>query len=147
MTGKSFLPLLRGLRTDWRTAFLYEYNYEPQFPYTPNVRGVRTDRWKLIRYPQGDGSPDRFTAELYDLAHDPHELRNLIDDPGSCRDTAGTRATLRRGLARSRPRPHARVRRHRRRAAGALSLRLRLRLPPAAYRLPPTPTAYAYAYA
>ncbi len=67
VTGKSFLPLLRGLRTDWRTAFLYEYNYEPQFPYTPNVRGVRTDRWKLIRYPHGDGSPDRFTAELYDL--------------------------------------------------------------------------------
>jgi N-acetylglucosamine-6-sulfatase len=81
VTGKSFLPLLQGRRTDWRDAFLYEYNYEPQFPYTPNVRGVRTDRWKLIRYPHGDGSPDRFTAELYDLERDPHELRNLIDDP------------------------------------------------------------------
>jgi N-acetylglucosamine-6-sulfatase len=42
---------------------------------------VRTDRWKLIRYPTGDGSPDRFTAELYDLQTDPYELRNLISDP------------------------------------------------------------------
>jgi len=92
VTGKSFLPLLRGQRTDWRTAFLYEYNYEPQFPYTPNVRGVRTDRWKLIRYPHGDGSPDRFTAELYDLAQDPHELQNLIDDPAH----AATRRELER---------------------------------------------------
>ena len=92
VTGTSFLPLLQGRPTDWRTAFLYEYNYEPQFPYTPNVRGVRTDRWKFIRYPQGDGSPDRFTPELYDLANDPHELRNLIADPAH----AATRRALER---------------------------------------------------
>ena len=81
MTGPSFTPLLTGATGQWREAFLYEYNYEQQFPYTPNVRGVRTDRWKLIRYPHGDGPPDRFTAELYDLEADPYELRNLIDDP------------------------------------------------------------------
>ena len=77
---------------DWRTAFFYEYNYETQFPYTPNVRGVRTDRWKLIRYPHGDGTPDRYTAELYDLAHDPQELHNLIADPAH----AATRRELER---------------------------------------------------
>ena len=73
-----------------------EYNRETQFPYTPNVRGVRTDDWKLIRYPHGDGSPDRFTAELYHLADDPFELRNLIDDPRY----ADKRRELERELAR-----------------------------------------------
>lgn len=81
VTGRSFVPLLRGARVAWRDAFLYEYNYEKQFPYTPNVRGVRTERWKYIRYPNGDGTPDKFTAELYDLKSDPYELRNLIADP------------------------------------------------------------------
>ena len=81
ITGRSLVPLLDGRDVTWRDAFLYEYNFEPQFPFTPNVRGVRTDRWKYIRYPHGDGSPDRFTAELYDLQTDPHELRNLVADP------------------------------------------------------------------
>jgi arylsulfatase A-like enzyme len=47
---------------------------------------VRTDGWKLIRYPTGDGTPDRFTAELYDLREDPYELRNLIDDAAHAAD-------------------------------------------------------------
>lgn len=57
------------------------YSLERQFPYTPNVRGVRTDEWKYIRYPHGDGKPDRHKAELYHLARDPDERQNLIDDP------------------------------------------------------------------
>ncbi|TVP99345.1 MAG: DUF4976 domain-containing protein [Planctomycetaceae bacterium] len=65
----------------WRTAWLYHYNYEKQFPYTPNVRGVRTDRYKYIRYPHGDGGPDRHLAELYDVQEDPEETTNLILDP------------------------------------------------------------------
>jgi arylsulfatase A-like enzyme len=76
--GRSWKQLAQGDASDWRTSWYYEYNYEKQFPYTPNVRGVRTDRYKYIRYPHGDGSPDRHLAELYDLQADPEETVNLI---------------------------------------------------------------------
>jgi N-acetylglucosamine-6-sulfatase len=79
--GQSFKRLAQGDTTNWRTAWFYEYNYEKQFPYTPNVRGVRTDEWKYMHYPTGDGSPDKHMAELYHLASDPGEGRNLISDP------------------------------------------------------------------
>ena len=79
--GRSWVSLVQGRSTDWRTGWMYEYNYEKQFPYTPNIRGVRTDSWKLIRYPHGDGGPDRHLAELYDVRNDPEERRNLINDP------------------------------------------------------------------
>lgn len=89
--GRSWAKLVRQGDPQWRTAWFYHYNYEKQFPYTPNVRGVRTDRWKYIHYPHGDGGPDRHKAELYDLRADPDERRNLIDDP----QLAGTVDSLR----------------------------------------------------
>jgi len=78
--GRSWVQLARGETAGWRKSWLYEYNYEKQFPYTPNVRGVRTDEWKYIHYPPGDGTPDRHKAELYHISVDPQETRNLIDD-------------------------------------------------------------------
>lgn len=79
--GVSWKKLLTGDASDKRKSFLYEYNYEKEFPYTPNVRGVRTEEWKFIHYPHGNGKPDRYKAELYDLKNDPLEMKNLIDDP------------------------------------------------------------------
>jgi len=79
--GKSWKKLVQIGDDEWRKSWYYEYNYEKQFPYTPNVRGVRTDRWKYIRYPHGDGKPDRHMAELYEIRADPNETRNLIEDP------------------------------------------------------------------
>jgi N-acetylglucosamine-6-sulfatase len=79
--GKSFVKLVRHGDSSWRKAWLYHYNYEKQFPYTPNVRGVRTDEWKYIHYPHGDGRPDRHQAELYNMEFDPLERQNLIAHP------------------------------------------------------------------
>ncbi len=79
--GKSFKKLVQKGDNDWRKSFFYEYNYEKQFPYTPNVRGVRTDEWKYMHYPHGDGTPDRHIAELYNLKNDPEERHNLINNP------------------------------------------------------------------
>ena len=59
-----------------RTAVYYHY-YE--FPYWHHVQphyGIRTDRYKLIHFYY---SMDEW--ELFDLEKDPHELRNLINDP------------------------------------------------------------------
>ncbi|WP_114784498.1 sulfatase family protein [Botryobacter ruber] len=79
--GQSFKQLVQGDTSNWRNAWFYEYNYEKEFPYTPNVRGIRTDSWKYMHYPPGDGGPDKHMAELYHIAADPGEDKNLIDDP------------------------------------------------------------------
>jgi N-acetylglucosamine-6-sulfatase len=79
--GKSWAQLVRGGDPTWRKSWFYEYNYEQQFPYTPNVRAVRTDEWKYIHYPHGDGSPDKHMAELYNVKNDPEERHNLINVP------------------------------------------------------------------
>jgi N-acetylglucosamine-6-sulfatase len=79
--GRSWVSLVQRGDPAWRTSWLYHYNYEKQFPYTPNVRGVRTDSWKYIHYPHGDGKPDRHMAELYNIEFDPEERHNLIANP------------------------------------------------------------------
>jgi N-acetylglucosamine-6-sulfatase len=79
--GRSWKALASGESQDWRKSWYYEYNFEDQFPYTPNVRGVRTDDWKYIHYPNGEGRPETQTAELYHLRNDPGETRNLIQAP------------------------------------------------------------------
>jgi len=78
--GRSWKTLVESGDPAWRHSFLYHYNYEKQFPYTPNIRGVRTDDWKYAHYPHGDGTPDRHMAEMYDLKNDPDEKHNLIAD-------------------------------------------------------------------
>jgi N-acetylglucosamine-6-sulfatase len=74
--GRSFLQLARGQSAPWRDALLYEYYWERNYPQTPTMHAVRSDRWKYIRY-HGIWDVD----ELYDLETDPHETRNLIHVP------------------------------------------------------------------
>lgn len=76
MPGKSFIPLLKGDSTHWRDKVFYEYFWEYDFPMTPTVFGVRSDKYKYIRY---YGIWD--TNELYDLENDPNETTNLINKP------------------------------------------------------------------
>ena len=76
MVGYSILPLLKGENIPWRDRIFYEYYWEHEFPQTPTMHGVRTDRYKYIRY---HGIWD--TNEFYDLKEDPHETRNLIAVP------------------------------------------------------------------
>lgn len=76
MVGKSFVPLLKGDSTVWRDKIFYEYFWEFDFPMTPTVFGVRSDKYKYIRY---YGIWD--TNELYDLEKDPDETTNLINKP------------------------------------------------------------------
>ena len=76
MDGRSFLPLLQGKEVPWRDAVYYEYYWERNFPQTPTVHGIRTDRYKYMHY---HGVWD--TDELYDLHNDPEEMQNLINSP------------------------------------------------------------------
>ncbi len=97
--GRSWKRLASGQSDpEWRTSFLYHYNYEKQFPYTPNVRAVRTEDWKYVHYPHGDGGPDRHKADLIHLAVDPEETHNLIDDPRYAGKLAELKSELQRLL-------------------------------------------------
>jgi N-acetylglucosamine-6-sulfatase len=74
--GRDFLPLATGKKIPWRDALLYEYFWEWNYPYTPTLHALRTDRFKYIRsYGLWD------INELYDLQSDPGEAANLISRP------------------------------------------------------------------
>jgi arylsulfatase A-like enzyme len=79
MQGRSWRPLLEGnaAAANWRTAYFYEYFFERNYA-IPTVLAVRTDKAKLIKYPGHDD-----WTELFDLAADPYETKNLVADPAS----------------------------------------------------------------
>ncbi len=76
MSGFSFLPLVKGEEIMWRDRIFYEYFWEYDFPMTPTIFGVRTDKFKYIRY---NGIWDQ--NELYNIENDPDEVYNLIENP------------------------------------------------------------------
>lgn len=94
--GRTFRPLLKGDAEGWRDEVLYEYYWERNYPQTPTMHGLVGDRWKYVRY---YGIWDR--DELYDLQSDPHERRNLIEDPEQAERIAGMNARLFEMLAKT----------------------------------------------
>lgn len=78
--ARSLLPLLRGER---ESVYSCVYGY-----FGGLQRMIRTDRWKLVYYPQ----IDRY--QLFDLGQDPDELQDLAGRP----EHAGTMKPLRAQL-------------------------------------------------
>lgn len=71
--GKSLTALLERNRQDFRGLFFLEHHF-PDGAWIPSSEGIRTQRWKYIRYTDNAGPYE----ELYDLMSDPHETQNLI---------------------------------------------------------------------
>jgi arylsulfatase A-like enzyme len=92
--GRSLVPLFGAAPADWRESVLVEfYTNEQPFPHLLDMdyRAIRTGRYKYIHWVQHPESD-----ELYDLASDSLEIKNLADDPA----LAGVKSTLRADLGR-----------------------------------------------
>lgn len=83
LDGTSFLPTLTGGDRGWRRPVPTEGmmglatrdpSVADDFTDPRDVIGVRTGRWKFVRYADTD-------RELYDLLEDPNEMRNRAGDP------------------------------------------------------------------
>jgi arylsulfatase A-like enzyme len=76
MQGKSLLSLAKSSNPSFRKEWYYEYFEWPNPESVRPHRGIRTERYKLIHYVM---EPQEF--ELYDLANDPGETKNLYGQP------------------------------------------------------------------
>ncbi len=67
--GQSLAPVIDGKKKAVRDSLFFLYKHYQ--------RGLRNDRWKLIRYNVSGEHP----VQLFDLKNDPNELENLAHDP------------------------------------------------------------------
>lgn len=74
--GESFRKVVSGKSDKWRKAIYYHYYEYPKPRLVMPNYGIRTERYKLIRY---YGEINEW--ELYDLEKDPREMRSVYDDP------------------------------------------------------------------
>ncbi|WP_433225127.1 sulfatase family protein [Microtetraspora malaysiensis] len=92
--GRSLVPILRGEDVPWRDAVLVEFFQPPYAPYAaPTYSVLRTERYSYVEYGTGE-------RQLYDLATDPYELRNVAAtaDPHQV-DTFSARLALLRSCS------------------------------------------------
>ena len=91
MQGASLRPLLAGEAVkSWRREFFYEHLFRHRR--IPQTEGVRTDKWKYVRYV--DQRP--VYEELFDVRSDPGDERNLAGDRKHATTLADMRARWRR---------------------------------------------------
>jgi arylsulfatase A-like enzyme len=89
MQGASLVPLLQGKTpASWRRGFYYRYYHDPGDHNTRAHYGIRTDTHKLIRFWKSD------QWEMFDLVHDPDEMRNLYHDPAQQETVNSLKAEL-----------------------------------------------------
>ncbi|MFC1761771.1 sulfatase [Planctomycetota bacterium] len=76
MQGRDIGALLRNEPVKWRSEWYYEHTYNTKLPRRPIAKseGVRTERWKYIRYID----PNPQIEQLFDLKNDPGEQNNLV---------------------------------------------------------------------
>jgi arylsulfatase A-like enzyme len=67
LDGKSLVPVIHGQKNSVREVLFTAYRH--------TIRAVRSDNWKLIRYPERD------YTQLFDLEKDPLEINNLAENP------------------------------------------------------------------
>ncbi|MBD3675641.1 MAG: sulfatase [Planctomycetaceae bacterium] len=77
MQGRSLVPLLKGeTPSDWRKSIYYHYYEYPSVHMVPRHYGIRTERYKLMKFYQfGE------VWEFYDLEVDPDERVNQYGNP------------------------------------------------------------------
>lgn len=79
MQGMDLQPILRDPKASGREDWYYEHLYQtpPSRRPIPQSEGVRTDRWKYIRYTE----PIPPREQLFDLKSDPLEENDLAGNP------------------------------------------------------------------
>lgn len=90
MQGMDLQPLLRDAAAPGREDWYYEHVYTtpPSRRPIPKCEGVRTGRRKYIRFTE----PQPPLEQLFDLAEDPREERDLAKDPAQAETLAQLRA-------------------------------------------------------
>ena len=78
MQGMSLLPIMKNSKKEGRIDWYYEHEVQTRAKGKdlPKCEGVRSERWKYIRYK--DTNPVQ--EELFDLSVDPQEMNNLVAD-------------------------------------------------------------------
>jgi arylsulfatase A-like enzyme/Flp pilus assembly protein TadD len=95
--GRSLVPLMTGAQTNWQRGVYSESMYPLlHYGWAP-LRSLRTDRFKLIDVPR---------PELYDLAEDRREERNLVEvQPNRALELESQLVDLRQGIESEAPSP------------------------------------------